>query len=186
MSCEILGELIFFLFLGYVAFFDTGISTLTRVKIIAIAVFLQGFLDMVLNSIPSLEWSKMAMERFHNLERQLRFSDDIEEFVCKYDAMPRKFSTIQMENIRFNYTDEDGNVTFPVGPLDLSIHSGEILFITGGNGSGKSTLMKLLTGLYPAHSGMFRIDGRPVRMTDHRYLFGMAEGADVGRRFFRD
>ncbi len=169
--CEVLGEVLFFLFLGYIVFFDSGIPTLARVKIVAIAVFLQEFLDMILDSIPAMEWNKMAKERLQNLEEQLCFSPDIDEFVHKGDMTPEKFSEIQMEDIRFNYTDEDGETTFSVGPIDLTVNAGEVLFVTGGNGSGKSTLMKLLTGLYPPHSGKFKIDGRPVRMTEHRNLF---------------
>ena len=32
--------------------------------------------------------------------------------------------------------------------MNLELHGGELVFITGGNGSGKSTLAKILTGLY--------------------------------------
>jgi putative ATP-binding cassette transporter len=34
-----------------------------------------------------------------------------------------------------------------VGPVNLTIRRGELLFLIGGNGSGKSTLAMLLTGL---------------------------------------
>ncbi len=37
---------------------------------------------------------------------------------------------------------------FHLGPLDLTLRPGEIVFIAGGNGSGKTTLAKILTGLY--------------------------------------
>ena len=42
---------------------------------------------------------------------------------------------------------------FQLGPITLSIQSGELLFIVGGNGSGKSTLAKLITGLYLPQAG---------------------------------
>ncbi len=35
---------------------------------------------------------------------------------------------------------------FSVGPINLTIKRGELLFLIGGNGSGKSTLAMLLTG----------------------------------------
>jgi putative pyoverdin transport system ATP-binding/permease protein len=47
---------------------------------------------------------------------------------------------------------------FLLGPIDLSIHAGEVTFIVGGNGSGKSTLAKVMAGLYPPHAGRIYID----------------------------
>lgn len=47
---------------------------------------------------------------------------------------------------------------FLLGPLDLSLQAGEVIFIVGGNGSGKSTLAKVITGLYPPQSGAIYLD----------------------------
>lgn len=54
---------------------------------------------------------------------------------------------------------------FLLGPISLSLRSGEITYIVGGNGSGKSTLAKLITGLYIPQSGSIYLDG--VLITDH-------------------
>jgi putative ATP-binding cassette transporter len=50
-----------------------------------------------------------------------------------------------------------------VGPLRLTITSGEVLFIVGGNGSGKSTLLRVLTGLYAPTRGSLLADGIAVQ-----------------------
>ncbi|MDQ4215770.1 ABC transporter ATP-binding protein [Microbacterium capsulatum] len=42
------------------------------------------------------------------------------------------------------------------GPVDLSLHAGEVLGITGPNGAGKSTLGLTLAGLLPGHAGRVR------------------------------
>jgi putative ATP-binding cassette transporter len=60
---------------------------------------------------------------------------------------------------RHHHTGEDD---FLLGPIDLELRSGEMVFIAGGNGSGKTTLVKLLIGLYAPHDGELRIDGRLV------------------------
>ncbi|HQW80988.1 MAG: heme ABC exporter ATP-binding protein CcmA [Rhodanobacteraceae bacterium] len=39
------------------------------------------------------------------------------------------------------------------GPLDLELHTGEVLLIEGGNGSGKTTLLRVLAGLLTASQG---------------------------------
>ncbi len=49
-----------------------------------------------------------------------------------------------------------------MGPVNLEVKRGEILFIIGGNGSGKSTLANLLTGLYNADDGTVEINGNRI------------------------
>ncbi|MBS0172291.1 MAG: cyclic peptide export ABC transporter [Nitrospira sp.] len=51
---------------------------------------------------------------------------------------------------------------FNLGPLDLSIRSGELVFVIGGNGSGKSTFVKVLTGLYLPQQGQVTLNGEPI------------------------
>lgn len=58
----------------------------------------------------------------------------------------------------FRYQDN----AFSVGPVNLTIHRGELLFLIGGNGSGKSTLAMLLTGLYQPQSGEILLDGKAL------------------------
>ena len=65
----------------------------------------------------------------------------------------------------FRYVDKSSEATFQVGPVDFTLRSGDLVFITGGNGSGKSTFLKLLAGLYKPESGEITLDG--VQVTDN-------------------
>ena len=56
-------------------------------------------------------------------------------------------------------TGEDGG--FTLGPLDLCLRPGQVVFVVGGNGSGKTTLAKLLTGLYAPEAAQFSGMGNP-------------------------
>ncbi|MDR3374538.1 MAG: ATP-binding cassette domain-containing protein [Ancalomicrobiaceae bacterium] len=77
-------------------------------------------------------------------------------------APPGYFSEIRFDGVEFSFPAPEGERPFRVGPIDLVLHRGETVFITGGNGSGKSTLIKLLTGLYRPDRGVLSVDGRPV------------------------
>lgn len=74
------------------------------------------------------------------------------------------FETIALDGLCFTYgAARDGEGSgFTVGPIDLTLRRGELVFVTGGNGSGKTTLMKMLLGLYPT-TGVIEWDGTPVR-----------------------
>jgi ribose transport system ATP-binding protein len=53
--------------------------------------------------------------------------------------------------------------------MRLDLRSGEVLALVGENGAGKSTLMKLLSGIYAADAGTFRLDGRPYEPSGPRH-----------------
>ncbi len=48
------------------------------------------------------------------------------------------------------------------GPLDFTIHAGEVVLIEGDNGSGKTTLLRLLAGVLRHGEGELRLHGRPL------------------------
>lgn len=70
---------------------------------------------------------------------------------------------IELERVVYTYSVPAGNDPgFTLGPIDLALSCGEVVFVTGGNGSGKSTLVKLLTGLYVPQSGRVLLNDRVV------------------------
>lgn len=80
------------------------------------------------------------------------------------------WQTLELRDVAFHYQDN----TFAVGPINLTLNRGELVFLIGGNGSGKSTLAMLLTGLYQPVSGQILLDGQPLsaeKPEDYRKLF---------------
>jgi ribose transport system ATP-binding protein len=49
--------------------------------------------------------------------------------------------------------------------MHLNLRHNEVLALVGENGAGKSTLMKLLSGIYVADAGRFRLNGEPLVVT---------------------
>jgi putative ATP-binding cassette transporter len=76
--------------------------------------------------------------------------------------VPRGFAALGMEGVSFTFPAVPGETPFSVGPFDLVLRRGEVVFVTGGNGSGKSTFLKLLTGLYHPLLGRLTVDDMVV------------------------
>lgn len=66
---------------------------------------------------------------------------------------------IEINNLIYEYSDEDNGKLTVIDNLNLSIKRGSFTVILGHNGSGKSTLAKLLNGLYKPTSGTVVING---------------------------
>ncbi|HAT3645263.1 multidrug ABC transporter permease/ATP-binding protein [Raoultella ornithinolytica] len=80
------------------------------------------------------------------------------------------WQTLELRDVCFHYPDN----SFAVGPINLTLQRGELVFLIGGNGSGKSTLAMLLNGLYQPASGQILLDGQPLaadKPEDYRKLF---------------
>ncbi|AZI86880.1 multidrug ABC transporter permease/ATP-binding protein [Kosakonia sp. CCTCC M2018092] len=80
------------------------------------------------------------------------------------------WQTLELRDVTFKYQDND----FAIGPINMTLKRGELVFLIGGNGSGKSTLAMLLTGLYQPLSGEILLDGKPMaqdKPEDYRKLF---------------
>jgi putative ATP-binding cassette transporter len=70
-----------------------------------------------------------------------------------------RFESLELTGVKHNYHREREDDNFMLGPLDLVLRPGELVFLIGGNGSGKSTLAKVVTGLYPPAEGQIRLNG---------------------------
>ncbi len=115
---------------------------------------------------PEIIEGKAAMDQLSRLREQLGKPG---QTVSASAVEPiSDFRIIALENVGFVYGEQNG---FSLGPVDLEIRAGEILFVVGGNGSGKSTLIKLICGLYRPSSGQITVDGVTTDMRRHRHLF---------------
>jgi putative pyoverdin transport system ATP-binding/permease protein len=75
---------------------------------------------------------------------------------------PAAWGRIELRGVTHAYRREQEDGGFVLGPIDLHLRPGELVFLVGGNGSGKTTLAKLLTGLYVPEHGEVLLDGKPV------------------------
>ena len=80
------------------------------------------------------------------------------------------WQTLELKGVTHTYYNERKDEEFTLGPINLTVHPGEILFITGGNGSGKSTLAKLITALYNPELGALALDGKTIDETNREWF----------------
>lgn len=83
-----------------------------------------------------------------------------------YEQESDDWQVLSLQGLTYCYPDEEARPGFAVGPIDLTLQRGEVVFLIGGNGSGKSTLAKLLTGLYRPQTGEIYRDGQLLEAGD--------------------
>ena len=171
------GQLAYFGFIGFVVF---GSRHLVQIDppALAGAVFVLLYmlvpLDVLLFWGGNLARARASLGRIDALMPTLE-AGETDQTATGIEP-PAFTDSIRLENVGYAYgsgPDRDG---FALGPVDLTIHAGEVVFIAGGNGSGKTTLMKLLAGLYEANSGRIILDDRVVGANDleaYRQLFSV-------------
>lgn len=118
--------------------------------------FLRAPLIQAVGAFPPLINAQVAFDKIQSLT----LAEGQPGFQAAASTHP--WRQLSFEGVQYRYPDEPHRAGFAVGPIDLSIQRGEVIFIIGGNGSGKSTLAKLLTGLYLPHSGDIKLDQQRI------------------------
>ena len=172
---SIFSQAFFFILLGSVIFvfpqFHEEYAT-NIIKITAAILFISGPFEIVLNGNQQLANANSSARNILELEAELEEVLRQNEMTIEAQNHPEAFEelpfsdNIRFHNLSFAYPPVKGrDYIFEVGPIDLTIKKGELIFITGGNGSGKSTFLKLMTGLYQPKAGQILVDvdeaGRP-------------------------
>ena len=142
------------------AFSDTKGGSITQVT--TALMFVVGVCMGIVQTIPVLLAADVASDNIERLEARLRAIASAAQVGTLEPR--RRFDKIEMRNVVFSYKDKSSEAVFRVGPLNFTLHSGDLVFVSGGNGSGKSTFLKLLSGLYEPDSGEILLDG--VRIDD--------------------
>jgi putative ATP-binding cassette transporter len=140
--------------------FSEALGGLTLTKTTTALMFIVGACFGLVQAIPILLNANAAADRIEHLEIELQATASALDAAGL--AAPSRFDAIEMTGIQFRYVDKSSEATFKIGPIDFSLHPGELVFITGGNGSGKSTFLRVLSGLYPPDSGQIRLNGQLI------------------------
>ncbi|MCR6476694.1 cyclic peptide export ABC transporter [Variovorax sp. ZS18.2.2] len=169
------GSALFFLLialiLGWAAFRTTEPAVLSG--FVLVMLFMKGPIDQIAGTLPSVGRAKVAFQRIADLSARFA-TPEPHLHLERPGAGATMTRDIGMRGVRYAFDAADGSEPFVLGPIDLELRRGEMVFVVGDNGSGKTTLIKLLLGLYAPQQGEVLIDGAvvtPEARDDYRQLF---------------
>ncbi len=140
---------------------------------VLVLLYMKGPLEHLLGYLPVVGKAKIAFGRISELSE--RFSSPEPHLLMDDSEAPTRIvNSLELRNVSYSPPAVDGSEPFHLGPINLSIAQGDIVFIVGENGSGKTTLIKLLLGLYPPLSGEILLNGEAVtdlQRDDYRQLY---------------
>ncbi|MEX2285495.1 MAG: cyclic peptide export ABC transporter [Planctomycetaceae bacterium] len=169
------GRLMFFFAIGLLLFVWPRIShvdTATLNGYVLIILYLMSPLEQIMGWLPYMNWAAAAVRQIERLGLML----DQNEPKTTAPALVRHWEQIEFVGVTHAYRRQGQPHGFTLGPVNLTLTPGEIVFVTGGNGSGKTTLVKLITGLYQPESGEMYWDGQLISADSreaYRQLFSV-------------
>ena len=117
--------------------------------------------------LPELRQAHIALNRIQRLASDLN-AEEPRAATCDDPFAHAGPISIDLAGVRHQYRADDEDTTFTIGPLDMSVKAGEVVFLVGGNGSGKTTLAMVLLGLYEPQEGTLSLNGVPVDANNQR------------------
>lgn len=156
------GTMLFFVIVGTMLFVRPALQAPQEAALGQYALtllYLIGPIGSMMSAVPALRQGGISLRKIEQLEGRLIPSGAA-------DAPPQLFGDgkawrLSLRQVSHEYADADGG-TFRLGPVDMDVEQGEIVFIVGGNGSGKTTLAMLLLGLYEPLKGTITLNGIEV------------------------
>ncbi|MEM9453153.1 MAG: ATP-binding cassette domain-containing protein [Myxococcota bacterium] len=161
-----------FVVYGIIGFVGFGLrllypaSTSVVASTILILTYATYAITTTASSIPEMLNAGVALDRLEQLDAEIgaraRAANQ------GNDQTPSPFASLELRGLSYAH-EAEGLDRFVVGPIDLTLRAGELVFMTGDNGSGKSTLIHLLAGLYLPRSGAVYVNGERTETTARSY-----------------
>jgi putative ATP-binding cassette transporter len=156
------GELLFFVVLGLLLFVASRWIALdgdVQTGYVLAILYTMAPLQTIMMWAPHLAQARVALQR---VDRLIGTLPSCEPNSADEERGWPAARQIELRSVVHHYPVQGSEEGFRLGPIDLTIRRGEILFLVGGNGSGKTTLGKLIAGLYAPEAGYVTVDGRAI------------------------
>lgn len=160
----IFGSSIFYLALLAVGFVTPALVPVdgaTIHQVAAALLFTIAPLAQLVNGAPVLAKAEAAVADLYATEARLTEAVAVPEDGVPPDPSDA-FDKIELAGVVFRLPARDDQPAFAIGPVNVELRRGELVFVIGANGSGKSALLKGLAGLRIPEHGCIRLDGDEV------------------------
>ena len=164
------GQMLFFMLVGLLLFGVPQLAPNTQTVLpayILTLTYLLGPIESLIRQLPFLASADVAIKKVTAMG--LTLTEQAETASVIRQPSPSSWHTLTLDRVSHSYQGEDADHAFSIGPLNLTLKAGELVFIVGGNGSGKSTLAKLITGLYNPDAGELRLDDQLIVDTNREW-----------------
>lgn len=141
--------------------------------------YMMSPLVTVMECLPMLDRANIALKKIQTLSTASETPTAAPAILPL--SLP-KTPVLEMTGVTHCYHSEREERNFMLGPLDLTLQPGEMVFLIGGNGSGKTTLALLLVGLYTPEQGEIRLGGCSI--TEHNREYYRQQFAAVFSDFY--
>lgn len=191
ISAETFGSMLFFIVIGMAITFQALSPSTDKTMLggfVLVMLYMKGPLEHLIMTLPDIAHAQVAFRRIADLSEQFsspephllvkaaqeNTSQINKAFSANDKSNNLKLNSIELNNIYYEFPPVDDLSPFKLGPVNLHIKQGDIVFIVGENGCGKTTLIKLLLGLYSPQQGHILLDEKSVtaeNLDDYRQLF---------------
>lgn len=168
---EAWSHLAFYTMIGVIIFVLprlVGLTSESLIGYVVVLLYMMSPIWAIIGTLPTIEKGQVAFDNIQKLGISLEKSAAASP--SDRPLPPRRVGTVAFEGVTFRYSDEStGKDSFRLGPIDLVLRPGELVFVIGGNGSGKSTFVKVLAGLYVPGEGTISLDGTVITDADREW-----------------
>ncbi len=134
------------------------VSFATLKDFLMVALFTISPLSNISSFLPFLGKIDVALEQIESTGLMLDEAQ-IDRTAEAPDFDKESETYLALKDVSYTYYHEGEEKYFQLGPINLEINKGEMIYLLGGNGSGKSTLAKIICGLYLPESGKIEMAG---------------------------